>query len=80
VSDGAAAVLLTTRAKAAALGLRVLGVFKSYAVVGVPPAVMGVGPAYAIPAALKQVSTALTTIASSNTSKRSIQLLTAIRL
>jgi acetyl-CoA acyltransferase 1 len=55
VSDGAAAVLLTTRAKAAALGLRVLGVFKSYAVVGVPPAVMGVGPAYAIPAALKQV-------------------------
>lgn len=54
VSDGAAAVLLARRSSAAQLGLPVLGVLKSYAVVGVPPDVMGIGPAYAIPAALKK--------------------------
>ncbi|XP_060539173.1 3-ketoacyl-CoA thiolase, peroxisomal [Pantherophis guttatus] len=54
VSDGAAAVLLARRSSAARLGLPVLGVLKSYAVVGVPPDVMGIGPAYAIPAALKK--------------------------
>uniref|UniRef100_U3FWS8 3-ketoacyl-CoA thiolase B n=1 Tax=Micrurus fulvius TaxID=8637 RepID=U3FWS8_MICFL len=54
VSDGAAAVLLARRSTAAQLGLPVLGVLKSFAVVGVPPDVMGVGPAYAIPAALKK--------------------------
>ncbi|XP_069503785.1 3-ketoacyl-CoA thiolase, peroxisomal [Ambystoma mexicanum] len=52
VSDGAAAVLLAKRSKAAQMGLPVLGVLRSYAVVGVPPDVMGIGPAYAIPAAL----------------------------
>uniref|UniRef100_A0A6I8PD17 Acetyl-CoA acyltransferase 1 n=1 Tax=Ornithorhynchus anatinus TaxID=9258 RepID=A0A6I8PD17_ORNAN len=52
VSDGAAAVLLARRARARELGLPVLGVLRSYAVVGVPPDVMGIGPAYAIPAAL----------------------------
>ncbi|KAM7174548.1 3-ketoacyl-CoA thiolase, peroxisomal [Macrochelys suwanniensis] len=54
VSDGAAAVLLAKRSKAAQLGLPVLGVLKSYAVVGVPPDVMGIGPAYAIPVALEK--------------------------
>ncbi|XP_063159372.1 3-ketoacyl-CoA thiolase, peroxisomal isoform X2 [Candoia aspera] len=54
VSDGAAAVLLARRSAAEQLGLPVLGVLKSYAVVGVPPDVMGIGPAYAIPAALKK--------------------------
>uniref|UniRef100_A0A0B8RXE1 3-ketoacyl-CoA thiolase B, peroxisomal-like n=1 Tax=Philothamnus irregularis TaxID=1899461 RepID=A0A0B8RXE1_9SAUR len=54
VSDGAAAVLLARRSSAAQLGLPVLGVLKSYAVVGVPPDVMGIGPAYAIPVALKK--------------------------
>ena len=52
VSDGAAAVLLMTRAEAARRGLPVLGIFRSFAAVGVDPAVMGVGPAVAIPAAL----------------------------
>uniref|UniRef100_A0A3Q4BT10 Uncharacterized protein n=1 Tax=Mola mola TaxID=94237 RepID=A0A3Q4BT10_MOLML len=37
-----------------ALGLPVLGVLRASAVVGVPPDVMGIGPAFAIPAALKQ--------------------------
>ncbi|XP_077158793.1 3-ketoacyl-CoA thiolase, peroxisomal [Paroedura picta] len=54
VSDGAAAVLLARRARASQLGLPVLGVLRSYAVVGVPPDVMGIGPAYAIPVALEK--------------------------
>lgn len=54
VSDGAAAILLARRSKAEELGLPILGVLKSYAVVGVPPDVMGIGPAYAIPVALKK--------------------------
>ncbi len=53
VSDGAAATLLMTRAKAKSLGLPIIGVFRSFAVTGVPPEVMGIGPATAIPAALK---------------------------
>ncbi|XP_006634258.1 3-ketoacyl-CoA thiolase, peroxisomal [Lepisosteus oculatus] len=54
VSDGAAAVLVARRAKAEELGLPVLGVLRASAVVGVPPDVMGIGPAYAIPAALQK--------------------------
>ncbi|XP_072240147.1 3-ketoacyl-CoA thiolase, peroxisomal [Leuresthes tenuis] len=54
VSDGAAAVLLGRRAAVEALGLPVLGVLRASAVVGVPPDVMGIGPAFAIPAALQQ--------------------------
>jgi len=54
VSDGAAAVLLTTRRKAQELKLPIIGTFVSYAVVGVRPELMGIGPADAIPAALKK--------------------------
>ena len=54
VSDGAAAVLAMKRSVAKQMGLPVLGVLVSFAVVGVPPAVMGIGPAYAIPEALKK--------------------------
>uniref|UniRef100_A0A3P9JU43 acetyl-CoA C-acetyltransferase n=1 Tax=Oryzias latipes TaxID=8090 RepID=A0A3P9JU43_ORYLA len=54
VSDGAAAVLVGRRSAVEALGLPVLGVLRGSAVVGVPPDVMGIGPAFAIPAALKQ--------------------------
>lgn len=54
MSDGAAGVLLGRRSTVEALGLPVLGVLKASAVVGVPPDVMGIGPAFAIPAALKQ--------------------------
>jgi len=52
VSDGAGAVLLMTRAEAAKRSLPILGIFRSFAAVGVDPAVMGVGPAVAIPAAV----------------------------
>lgn len=54
VSDGAAAVLLMRRSVAKKLGLTPLAIFRSFAVVGVPPNIMGVGPAYAIPEALKK--------------------------
>ncbi|KAJ8518524.1 hypothetical protein ONZ45_g4436 [Pleurotus djamor] len=54
VSDGAAAVLLARRSVAKRLGLPILGKFNNAAVVGVPPRVMGIGPAFAIPVALKK--------------------------
>ncbi|KAI4356446.1 hypothetical protein L6164_000468 [Bauhinia variegata] len=53
VSDGAAAALLMKRSVAMQKGLPIIGVFRSFAAVGVDPAVMGVGPAFAIPAAVK---------------------------
>lgn len=53
VSDGAAAVLLARRSVAKKLGLPILGKFVTAAVVGVPPNVMGIGPAYAIPRVLE---------------------------
>ena len=52
LTDGAAAVLLASRSAARRYGLPVLGVMRSFAVVGVPPDVMGIGPAHAIPEAL----------------------------
>ncbi|CAO2839869.1 unnamed protein product [Amaranthus hypochondriacus] len=53
VSDGAAAVLLMKRSLAMEKGLPILGVFRSFVAVGVDPAVKGIGPAFAIPAAVK---------------------------
>ena len=51
-SDGAAAVLLMRRSKAEELGLEPLARFVSYAVAGVDPDVMGIGPIKAVPKAL----------------------------
>jgi len=56
VSDGAALVLLARRSEAKKLQLPILARFRSYAVVGVEPLLMGIGPAYAIPAALDKAS------------------------
>ncbi|KAL9282826.1 3-ketoacyl-CoA thiolase 5, peroxisomal [Arabidopsis thaliana] len=53
ISDGAGAVLLMKRSLAMKKGLPILGVFRSFAVTGVEPSVMGIGPAVAIPAATK---------------------------
>ncbi|KAK2454073.1 Thiolase family protein [Trifolium repens] len=53
VSDGAGAVLLMKRSVAMQKGLPILGVFRSFAAVGVDPAIMGIGPAAAIPVAVK---------------------------
>jgi len=53
-SDGAAAVLLMRRSKAEELGLTPLARFVSFAVAGVDPDVMGVGPIKAVPKALEK--------------------------
>jgi acetyl-CoA acyltransferase len=52
-SDGAAAVVVMSREKADALGLKPLARFVSFAVAGVPPEIMGIGPVAAVPKALK---------------------------
>ncbi|KAI9485579.1 MAG: Thiolase, N-terminal domain-containing protein [Benjaminiella poitrasii] len=54
VSDGAAAVLLMKRKTAQKLNLPILGKYITSAVVGVPPRVMGIGPAFAIPVAVER--------------------------
>ena len=48
LSDGAAAALLMTKDKAAALGLAPLGYFRAFVTVGVDPAIMGIGPIPAV--------------------------------
>lgn len=53
VSDGAAGVVVMSAGKAAALGLKPLARFVAFAVGGVPPEIMGIGPVVAIPKALK---------------------------
>lgn len=58
-SDGAAALLLMSEEKAKALGLKPLARFVSFAVGGVPPEVMGIGPVAAVPKALKYAGMAL---------------------
>lgn len=52
-SDGAAALMVMDREKAESLGLKPLAKFRSFAVGGVPPEIMGVGPIVAIPKAIK---------------------------
>jgi acetyl-CoA acyltransferase len=54
MNDGAAAVVVMSREKAKSLGLKIMAIYKKYQVVGVPPEIMGVGPAYAIPKLLKK--------------------------
>jgi len=52
-SDGAAAVILVSGEKMKELGLKPLARFVTYAVGGVAPGIMGIGPVAAIPKALK---------------------------
>ena len=52
MSDGAAALLVMSRAKAEEMGLKPLVRFISYGVGGVPPEIMGIGPVNAVPKAL----------------------------
>jgi acetyl-CoA acyltransferase len=53
MSDGAAAVLLMERERAEALGLKPLVRFVGFAVGGVPPELMGIGPIVAVPKVLE---------------------------
>lgn len=57
-SDGAAAVLVVSRARAEELGLEILAVMRGYQVAGVPPDIMGVGPVEAIPKVLQRCGVA----------------------
>jgi acetyl-CoA acyltransferase 1 len=54
ISDGAAAVLLMKRSTAERLGQTIIGKFVQASIVGVPPLLMGVGPAAAIPPVLEK--------------------------
>ncbi len=58
-SDGAAAVLLMSAGRAKALGLEPLARFVNFAVAGVAPDVMGVGPIKAVPKVLARAGRAL---------------------
>lgn len=55
INDGAAAVMVMTAKKAAALGLKPLGRIASFATSGVDPAIMGMGP---VPASRKALARA----------------------
>ncbi len=54
ISDAAAMCLVMTADKAKQLGLEPMAYIRAYAYAGVDPAYMGIGPAYAIPKALKR--------------------------
>jgi acetyl-CoA acyltransferase len=53
INDGASAVVLMSKEKAKSLKLSPLATLRSFAVAGVPPELMGIGPVEAIPKALK---------------------------
>eukprot|EP00740_Mantoniella_antarctica_P005397 CAMPEP_0181361596 /NCGR_PEP_ID=MMETSP1106-20121128/7408_1 /TAXON_ID=81844 /ORGANISM="Mantoniella antarctica, Strain SL-175" /LENGTH=425 /DNA_ID=CAMNT_0023475195 /DNA_START=366 /DNA_END=1643 /DNA_ORIENTATION=+ len=54
VSDGAGCVVLARRSYAEAKGLQIMGRFVSFAAVGCDPKIMGIGPAVAIPEAVRK--------------------------
>jgi len=54
ISDGAAAVIVMTADRARELGLEPVVTIRGYAYAAVPPEIMGLGPAYATPMALKR--------------------------
>lgn len=55
MSDGAGAVIVASEAALKRFNLTPIGRFMGFAVAGVPPEIMGIGPIKAIPKALKQV-------------------------
>jgi len=62
LSDGAAAAIVMTADKATELGLEPLATIRSYTYSAVPPEIMGLGPAYAVPKALERAGLKLTDI------------------
>jgi len=62
MSDGAAAVVVMSAERAAALGLKPLVRFVAYATAGCKPEEFGIGPVFAIPKALKQAGLSLADI------------------
>jgi acetyl-CoA acyltransferase len=61
-SDGAAAAIVMSETKARELGLKPIARLAAFAVAGVPPEIMGIGPVAAIPKALKQTGLKLADI------------------
>ena len=59
MTDGASALLMMSESKARALDLQPLATLKAFAVAGCDPDIMGIGPIYAIPKALKQAGMTL---------------------
>jgi acetyl-CoA acyltransferase len=62
MSDGAAGVVVMSAERAAQLGLKPLARFVAFAVGGVPPELMGIGPVAAIPKALQKAGLTLADI------------------
>jgi acetyl-CoA acyltransferase len=58
-SDGAAFVMIMSKEKMQELGLKPYARLVDYAVVGVPPKIMGIGPLYAIPKVLEKAGMSL---------------------
>ena len=54
ISDGASAVVVMTEDKAKELGLKPMAHIRAYAYAAIPPEIMGLGPAYSVPKALKK--------------------------
>jgi acetyl-CoA C-acetyltransferase len=59
ISDGAAATIVMTEEKAKTLGLKPLAYIRAYAYAALPPEIMGLGPAYSVPKALKRAGLTL---------------------
>jgi acetyl-CoA acyltransferase len=59
LNDGASALVIMSREKARSLRLAPMATLRSFAVAGVPPEIMGIGPVEAIPKALKLAGLAL---------------------
>lgn len=58
MSDGAGAVIVMSEGAVQRYGLSPLARFRSYAVAGVPPEIMGIGPVAAVPRALQRAGIA----------------------
>ncbi|MEW6669487.1 MAG: thiolase family protein [Thermodesulfobacteriota bacterium] len=54
LTDGANGIIIASRMRAEELGLQPLASFRAYHTIGVDPSIMGVGPIYAVPAALEK--------------------------
>ena len=54
LSDGASACVMVERSLAERRGLKPLGIFRGFAVAGLEPDEMGIGPVYAVPKLLKR--------------------------
>lgn len=59
LTDGAACVIVMSASKAKQLGIKPIARIRGWAVAGVDPSVMGIGPVFAVPKALKMAGVTL---------------------